>query len=196
MYFELIYWNSLVYAVLYKDIKIKEFLEKELPACGREQAAERIRVAVFKDQTYTPILGESPKVNPQICWDEQNPFLDFSYNLLNQKRGFFMVQKKLPPLMLYCEQRKYFMLRLKLSSPGNPPEDHIYSYGREIDPTPCSKYIALQSSIEMMNQNRSSLLNMEDSTTCDIPEVPSTMESNYFHPENSNPDGYTVERYI
>merc|ERR1719450_191297 len=106
-----------------------------------------------------------------------------------------MVQKKLPPLMLHCEQRKYFMLKLKLSSPGNPPDDHIYSYGREIEPTLCTKYIAFQSSIQVINQNQYSLFYTDQPTLiCDIPQGPSIMESNPFHPENSNPEGNIVER--
>ena len=73
-----------VYAIMDKELKIKEFLEKELPECGLEQAAQRIRVAIFKDQVYTPILGESPKTNPKFVWDDNNPFGSFSYSLLNQ----------------------------------------------------------------------------------------------------------------
>ena len=130
----------LVYAVLEKDPKIKEFLEKELPECGKEMGAIRIPVAIFKHQCYTPILGESPKINPEIIWDEENPFMSFSYNLVNQRRGFVEIQKKLPPLMLHCDRRKYYMLRLNISSPEKPPEDHIFSYGREIVPLPCAKF--------------------------------------------------------
>ena len=130
----------IVYAVLEKEPKIKEFLEKELPECGKEMGAIRIPVAIFKHQCYTPILGESPKINPEISWDEENPFMSFSYNLVNQRRGFVEIQKKLPPLMLPCDRRKYYMLRLDISSPEKPPEDHIFSYGREIVPLPCTKY--------------------------------------------------------
>lgn len=130
----------IVYAVLEKDLKVQEFLEKELPECEREQAAVRLRVAIFKDQTYIPVAGESPKTNPQILWDENNLFGPFSYNLLNQNKGFVIIQKTLPPLILYCDRRKYFMMKLKLTSTGKPPEDHIYSQGAEIVPKSCTKY--------------------------------------------------------
>lgn len=123
-----------------KNLKVQEFLEKELPECEREQAAVRLRVAIFKDQIYIPIAGESPKTNPQILWDENNHFCPFLYNLLNQKKGFVIIQKTLPPLRLFCDRRKYFMMKIKLSSIGKPPLDHIYSLGAEIVPKSCTKY--------------------------------------------------------
>ena len=60
-----------VYAVLDKKAKIDEFLEKELPELGMEQGAQRLRVVIFRDQIYTPILGKSTKNNPKMIWEEQ-----------------------------------------------------------------------------------------------------------------------------
>ena len=185
-----------MYAVLEKDLKVQEFLEKELPECEREQAAVRLRVAIFKDQTYIPIAGESPKTNPTILWDENNLFGPFSYNLLNQKKGFVIIQKTLPPLMLYCDRRKYFMMKLKLSSTGKPPEDHIYSQGAEIVPKSCTKYnqskvlptnnapLPLSSSPEAEINDTLSMVGMTPPVASNLPfppaEITSQPEKNSF----------------
>eukprot|EP00092_Neocalanus_flemingeri_P002150 GFUD01002290.1.p1 GENE.GFUD01002290.1~~GFUD01002290.1.p1 ORF type:complete len:761 (-),score=175.26 GFUD01002290.1:178-2460(-) len=129
-----------VYAVIDKKAKITEFIEKELPDCGREQAAERIRVAIYHDQIYTPILGESTKENPKMLWEESVTFGSFSYHMLNHKRGFIKIQKMPPPLVLFCDRRKYSMLKLTTNSKGKPPEDLIYNHGANIVPTSCQKF--------------------------------------------------------
>jgi hypothetical protein len=43
-------------------------------------------------------------------------------------------------LTLYCDQRKYAMMKLTTSSKGRLPEDMIYSHGANIVPISCSKY--------------------------------------------------------
>ena len=53
---------------------MNDSLEVELDECGREQAAERIRVAIFHDQEFTPILGESDKENPKVIWEGASSF--------------------------------------------------------------------------------------------------------------------------
>ena len=117
-----------------------------------ELAATKIRVAIFKDQTYTPILGESPKTHPEISWDEEHPFMSFSYDLLNQKRGLSKIEKQLPPLTLYCDKRKYFMLKLRSCSSRKLPEDHIFHYGAKIVPKVCSRFSASRQSIGQASQ--------------------------------------------
>eukprot|EP00092_Neocalanus_flemingeri_P104117 GFUD01133303.1.p1 GENE.GFUD01133303.1~~GFUD01133303.1.p1 ORF type:complete len:753 (+),score=146.01 GFUD01133303.1:101-2260(+) len=135
-----------VHAVLDKKAKIREFLEEELPECGREEAAERIRVAIFCNQNYIPLLGECTLQKPEVIWEERSSFSSFSYNSLNQKGGFFKIQKKLPPFMLYCDRRIYFMMRLTTLSNGKLPDDPIYNHGANIDPILCSKFSQSDSS--------------------------------------------------
>ena len=127
-----------VHVVLDKKAKIKEFLEKEIQECGREEGAERIRVLIKSDQVYSPILGESTEDNPNfIRWEESSTFNSFSYSQINQQSGFIKLQKKPPPLMLYCDNRQYAMMMLKTSSKGKLPDHPIYNHGANIDPTSC-----------------------------------------------------------
>lgn len=108
-----------------------------------EEAAQRIRVSVCRDQIYNPIfgvLGESTNENlRKIIWEDSSSFSSFSYNELNQKRGFIKIQKIPPPLKLFCDQRKYYMMKLKTSK-GIPPADSIYEHGANIVPISCQKF--------------------------------------------------------
>ena len=48
--------------------------------------------------------------------------------------------KTLPLFLLFCDRRKYFNMKLILSSKGKPPDDHIYIHGAEIVPINCQKF--------------------------------------------------------
>eukprot|EP00092_Neocalanus_flemingeri_P056476 GFUD01066968.1.p1 GENE.GFUD01066968.1~~GFUD01066968.1.p1 ORF type:complete len:738 (-),score=130.24 GFUD01066968.1:237-2357(-) len=141
-----------VHAVLDKKAKIREFLEMELPDCRREEAAERIRVAMFCDQNYIPLLGECTLQKPEVIWEERSTFSPFSYHSLNQKGGFFKIQKKLPPFLLFCDRRIYFMMRLTSLSNGKLPDDPIYNHGANIDPFLCSKFSQTSSASSSSSQ--------------------------------------------
>ena len=132
-----------VHAVLDKKEKCKEFLEEEVDECGREQAADRLRVPIFHDQDYIPILGENTPDNPIMVWEESSAFCKFSYNLLNKNRGFIVLQKIPPQLQLFCDRSKYSMMKLKTSDDRKAPENPIFDHGANIEPIYCTGNTAL-----------------------------------------------------
>jgi len=130
-----------VFAVLDKDAKVDEFLKEKLLSYGMEEGGRSITFSIFPGQEYTPILGEFSREIPTMMWEQSNTFCTFSYSLLNQRRGFMNLEKIPPPLMLYCDRRKYFMMKLLFNagtekSPGDP----IYHHGANIHPITCQKY--------------------------------------------------------
>ena len=141
-----------------------------------EEGAHKIRVLMDCDQVYSPILGESSKEKPKMIWQEFTTFCSFSYSLLNQKRGFMLLQKVPPPLMLFCDRRKYFMMKLQTNRGRKPPDDPIYNLGANIVPISCQKFRNVdqqQISSEIASEVKASIIiasTSEDDVTDEVIE--------------------------
>ena len=142
--------------------------------------------------------------------------------MLNQNRGFVIIQKLPPPLALYCDRRKYSMLKLTASSKERTPDNPIYNHGANIIPISCKKYhdsndITNSSEGDTANHKTSqsiSKLTVATSLDDEIPvpiikfapqvlppgpsEILPTMDpiNDYKEQEEMDPSGEEVKRYF